>query len=1111
MLKQAQQFCCSFESQKHTDSYHYLCCHEHIKKHQKPLLALGLALLATTALNVRPTAAQVTPPDAPCHQISNGGATISCTGDVSDGIFFHNGAGPVTTLNVNSLTDDITLNNGSFGIRFVSDGAVTIVSDTTDGPGGPFAIVEGTASAAAIHAESTISGSVTVDHTGDLMLSEAVGIYANAEDGPVTVTHTGDISSIAANDLDYINPTIYAIATSDITITTTGDITKVGSGSWTVGGISSGGSVSIAHTGNIDVFGSGGPVIFANGANEADVVINGDVSMTGFGAPVIYAGATNDVNLEVNGDVTSTGGGGAALLATSQTGDVTVTQTGLLESYGGVYSGYGLHAETQVGDVTVTRTGDMIVSNNGQVGFLVTSQDGDLTVNQTGDVEVSGDHSLGFAVESYDGSVAIALDGDLTMEGDFAIGINALASGDGTILVTTNGAVMAADDMSRGFELVNTGTGDVTLQAMGDVTGGLNGIRISTGAGDAFVEIAGLITGSGGVAADLTGVGGDGEANARVTLMPGYGFDGVVDARNGYDGNALVLGGDSGEAFFDLAELDDGDDVEEASEVFFGFDPVLTKEGLSSFILTGVNADPFEEGVVEGGGLFLADGAVVAMDTGGSLSVSAGAVFGGYGVSYLTGDLINRGAVSLSDGSSLFASGMEGANDVLTISGDYSSDEGLLIMDAYLGASGSPADLLVIEGDVTGSGSTAVLVNNAGGPGGYTGSGGGIPLITVAGLTDAEDFYLAAPVSAGAFEYGLGLETGAWYLETVGLTGIGVTAPYIPYALQNFGREITGSLSERLGGRTGFSPDLPGSFSFTANADLPGSDAPLAPEATEPAARYGAWARVLGAWSDADGSLLGGFGAGSYEETLWALQGGFDAVLVSEADSMLISSAFLHYGGSTTDSTDASSGLTVGSTSATGWGGGLGLTYAASNGLYIDTVATYTRYDLDVATNGATGSTNADGVSVSGEAGWRIALSDRFGLTPQAQLVYQNIGIDGFIDSSAAATSFSNTDSLEGRVGLRMDLIGSGATIPVLVYATADLVHQFLDDPVADINGTPLALGFDNSGYQLGGGLEFGGPATTLSSWINGSYRAPFDSDNGIATWDATAGVKVAF
>ncbi|MEO4044121.1 hypothetical protein AAFN47_21185 [Hoeflea sp. CAU 1731] len=58
---------------------------------------------------------------------------------------------------------------------------------------------------------------------------------------------------------------------------------------------------------------------------------------------------------------------------------------------------------------------------------------------------------------------------------------------------------------------------------------------------------------------------------------------------------------------------------------------------------------------------------------------------------------------------------------------------------------------------------------------------------------------------------------------------------------------------------------------------------------------------------------------------------------------------------------------------------------------------------------------------------------------------------------------------------------------------------------------TPLALGFDNSGYQLGAGLEFGGPATTLSSWINGSYRAPFDSDNGVATWDATAGVKVAF
>ncbi|MBW8639216.1 autotransporter outer membrane beta-barrel domain-containing protein [Hoeflea sp. WL0058] len=1044
-------------------------------------------MLATTALNVRPTAAQTTPPDAPCHQVSDGGATVTCTGDVSDGIILFNGAGPVTTLYVNSVTDDLVASSGISVISFVSEGDVTIISDTTDGPGGPFVISGATSAVMAITAQSTVSGDVTVNHTGDIVMENSGAIYATAADGSVSITHTGDASQSSADGV----PLIFATASSDITITTVGDLARIGNGAVNLGGVSSGGSVSLNHTGSIDLIGNGGPSVFAVAANDVDIVIDGDVSMTGDGAPEIVARST--------------------------AGDVQITHTGLLTATG--FNTTGIMATSEQGDVTVTRTGDLAMTVSGisdSTGFKVggvwaSSVEGDVTISQTGLVSMTGDGLFGLRAETENGSATILLDGDLTMDGLDTTGILAQAGGDGTILVTTYGAVMATGDGSTAISLVNEGSGDVMLQAMGDVSGAVNGVQIVTGTGDAFVEIAGLVTGSGGVAGDLTGVGGDGEASSRVTLMPGYGFDGIVDARNGYDRNRIVLGGDSGEAFFDLAELDDGDDVEEAGEVFFGFDPVLTKEGLSSFILTGVNADPFEEGVVEGGGLFLADGAVVAMDTGGSLSVSAGAVFGGYGVSSLMGDLINMGAVSLSDGSSLFASGMEGANDVLTISGDYYSDGGLLIMDAYLGASGSPADLLVIEGDVTGAGSTAVLVNNAGGPGGYTGPGGGIPLITVAGLTDAEDFYLAAPVTAGAFEYGLGLETDTWYLEAVSLTGIGVTAPYIPYALQNFGREITGSLSERLGGRTGFSPDLPGSFSFTANADLPGSDAPLAPEATEPAARYGAWARVLGAWSDADGSLLGGFGAGSYEETLWALQGGFDAVLVSEADSMLISSAFLHYGGSTTDSTDASSGLTVGSTSATGWGGGLGLTYATANGLYIDTVATYTRYDLDVAANGATGSTNADGVSVSGEAGWRIALSDRFGLTPQAQLVYQNIGIDGFIDSSAVATSFSNTDSLEGRVGLRMDLIGSGSTIPVLVYATADLVHQFLDDPVADINGTPLALGFDNSGYQLGAGLEFGGPATTLSSWINGSYRAPFDSDNGIATWDATAGVKVAF
>lgn len=103
---------------------------------------------------------------------------------------------------------------------------------------------------------------------------------------------------------------------------------------------------------------------------------------------------------------------------------------------------------------------------------------------------------------------------------------------------------------------------------------------------------------------------------------------------------------------------------------------------------------------------------------------------------------------------------------------DYAGNGGTLAMNTYLGSDNSPSDKLIIRGG-SATGTTAIQVTNAGGPGALT-SGDGIPLVEVegGGTTSATAFALAHRVAAGPFEYRLarGGGTGAvddfWFLRT---------------------------------------------------------------------------------------------------------------------------------------------------------------------------------------------------------------------------------------------------------------------------------------------------------------------------------------------------------
>ena len=115
-------------------------------------------------------------------------------------------------------------------------------------------------------------------------------------------------------------------------------------------------------------------------------------------------------------------------------------------------------------------------------------------------------------------------------------------------------------------------------------------------------------------------------------------------------------------------------------------------------------------------------------------------------------------------GTTVFSAPVAQTFKTLTVHNNYQGG-GLIQINTQLGADASPTDKLIVQGDT--SGSTQLKVLNAGGSGDFT-VGDGIEVVAVNGLSNGT-FSLAAPVTAGIYEYTLGRGTGInarnWYLQ----------------------------------------------------------------------------------------------------------------------------------------------------------------------------------------------------------------------------------------------------------------------------------------------------------------------------------------------------------
>jgi len=109
----------------------------------------------------------------------------------------------------------------------------------------------------------------------------------------------------------------------------------------------------------------------------------------------------------------------------------------------------------------------------------------------------------------------------------------------------------------------------------------------------------------------------------------------------------------------------------------------------------------------------------------------------------INGSLLNSGVVNLA----------ADIGNQLVVVGNYVGVNGVLNVNTVLAGDGSPSDRLVISGG-TGTGSTSIIVNNAGGAGALTTGDGFLLVQAINGATTTTTaFHLGAPVAAGAFDY----------------------------------------------------------------------------------------------------------------------------------------------------------------------------------------------------------------------------------------------------------------------------------------------------------------------------------------------------------------------
>lgn len=907
--------------------------------------------------------------------------------------------------------------------------------------------------------------------TTPLTVNGRIGVTSNA--GPQSTTIIGDVSIVRTGNVPMITVGDYTTHSRSMSLYLGEDVdidltrTSANGNLYAIAALSTTGQISVESHADLLINHTGGGAdgyiygILANVSNggvssSASIDMSGDIEInmnSGYYLQGVYVGATGSgssalVSLDSSADIRLQANSGAVSLcygmgtANTGTGGTRLVSSGNLRISGNC-SSYGIGLTTNSSnDAYIENTGTVDVNSSAGSAYAITTD----SIGHTSTVRILNDmtatagyEAVGLFVSGTSGSydIEVASDVSVSAHGDVGSwGIYAAAANGGTITVGENASILALGGNKYAIE---TADGADVIASRGHLGG-----DVITGAGNDSLELdGGTLDGGVDMGADddiLTIRNIDRVDLQTVThLLGGTGTDELT-----LDG--LTLQGHSMPADDILTGINFGD----------GWETINLING-SAFTLTG--------NLVLGG-------STVNID-------STSTLYAGNGLnsiieSVLPGDpaiVINEGVIDLTNG-------LSGPTDTLTIRGNYIGNGGTILMDVVLGDSASPTDRIILDGSNgggTATGSTTILINNAGGLGAPT-TGNGILLVeTINGATVAPDaFTLASRASAGAYDYELLLAPdNSFYLAAapgaraeVAVNGI------LPDLTHKIGLQMLGTYDQRT---------------------------PLRMDN----GRYHGWGRGFALDSSRNGG--GSFqahGAG-YDSDMTGVQTGVD-LWHDPANLKTRNIAGVYVGVAKLDAGAqlATGGGHSGSAEMTGYSLGAYWTRHHDAGFYTDAVLQGTYYD-DVSTFSATGEsfrTKGLGAAASIEVGKPLAAENGLTVTPQVQAIYQAVKLkDG--QDNFGQIDYDTADAIHARAGVKLSksLSLPGGT-SADIWLTPNVWHSLSAKSTAGFStlaGTNRTT-FDSDLGGSRGQLDFGVAgklSQNVSLYAAGDYSVGFNRD----------------
>jgi outer membrane autotransporter protein len=192
---------------------------------------------------------------------------------------------------------------------------------------------------------------------------------------------------------------------------------------------------------------------------------------------------------------------------------------------------------------------------------------------------------------------------------------------------------------------------------------------------------------------------------------------------------------------------------------------------------------------------------------------------------------------------------------------------------------------------------------------------------------------------------------------------------------------------------------------------------------------------------------------------------------------------------------------------------GLYWTHFGPTGWYLDAVAQGSWYNAEATSSrGSHINTHATGITASLEAGYPITWcpGQEWTLEPQAQIIYQNFGVNGTHDN-ISKVGWNTQDAWTARIGLRLQHTSQGNPNDILwqPYARVNLYEALRNsDGLSFDNNAPVSTRFGGTSIEGALGMTVKVNKNT-SLYGEVGYRA--DVNNGPQKLEAlsgTAGIR---